>query len=50
MDYRVEPGNDEKRFPGAMQRTALREALLCRTGIVTHAPLCTAPALQRTTP
>jgi hypothetical protein len=51
MDCRVKPGNDDlSRFPGAMQRVALREALLRRTGIVTNTVLCTAPALQRTTP
>src|SRR5438105_2628129 len=38
------------RFPGAMQRVALREALLRRTGIAKNTVLFTAPALQRTAP
>ena len=38
------------RFPGAMQRVALRGALLRRTGIAKNTALCTAPALQRTAP
>jgi hypothetical protein len=52
MDCRVKPGNDESCFPAAMQRAALREALLretpgsLRTMSFVRPRLCSAPGRE----